>query len=191
MIISEIFKNRLKSLAGIKNTIQEAKNHKNEYGCLMLEIKYEGQDDILKIIDKDDLYTAEEGFGLEKNPHVTILFGFHDNADIDKIKNLTKEHCSEPVEILLKNITMFENVENKYDVLKFDVKCPKLNELNKVMTDNFDYTSDFPDYHPHTTIAYVKTGTGKKYVSKKEDLSVLCDNFFYSTKDNKTTYFKI
>ena len=28
------------------------------------------------------------------------------------------------------------------------------------------YTSNFPDYHPHMTIGYLKPGTGKKYTEK-------------------------
>jgi 2'-5' RNA ligase len=190
-MLSESFTNRLKSLAGLNFVISEGKNHKNEYGCLMLKINYEGWEDILKKIDKKDLYTEEEGFGLERDPHVTILFGFHANTDIEEVKHQIKKHCKTPIKIELKNITMFENVEEKYDVLKFDIISPKLHELNKLMKDNFDYTNNFLDYHPHCTIAYLKAGTGKKYTSKQDKKEFTVNKFYYSTKDKEKTYFEI
>ena len=128
-MLKESLIKRLQKLAGI--FLKESKNHKNEYGCLMLKIDYKDWSKILDRIDSDDLYTAEEGFGLERKPHVTILFGFHDNTDVNEVKNLVKEHCSEPLEITLNSITMFENIDNKYDVLKFDIKSKVLNELNE------------------------------------------------------------
>ena len=50
--------------------------------------------------------------------------------------------------------SLFENP--KYDVLKFDVISPLLNKINKKLTKELPYTSDFPDYHAHCTIAYIK-----------------------------------
>ena len=35
--------------------------------------------------------------------------------------------------------------------------------------DNFENTQTFPEYHPHMTLAYVKPGTGKKYVSNLDE----------------------
>ncbi len=187
-LISENFRKRLQSLAGIMN---EGKNHKNEYGCLMVKINFDGWKDILDGIDKDDLYTEEEGFGLEKDPHVTILFGFHDNTDVDKVKELIKENAGDKIKLSIHNITLFEAVEDKYDVLKFDVKSNDLQKLNKLVRENFDYTSDFPDYHPHITVAYVKVGKGKKYTNKMPEIEISSDKLFYSTKDEKKTYFTL
>lgn len=189
-MLSESLKRRFKILSGIP-LIEEGKNHKNEYGCLMLQIDYDGWKKILDKIDKEDLYTEEEGYGLENKPHVTILFGFHDNTDIDKVKLLVKENCKEPIKVKLKSITMFENVDDKYDVLKFDVVCPSLHKLNKLMKKSFDYTSSFPEYHPHVTIAYVKSGKGKNYASKEEVEEFTCNKFLYSTKNKEKTHFKI
>jgi hypothetical protein len=33
----------------------------------------------------------------------------------------------------------------------------------------FPFTSDYPDYHPHITLAFVKPGKGKKYELKFEE----------------------
>ena len=34
----------------------------------------------------------------------------------------------------------------------------------------FPHTNSFPDYHPHLTIGYLKSGRGKKYVKKLNGL---------------------
>jgi hypothetical protein len=48
----------------------------------------------------------------------------------------------------------FEN--ELYDVLKFDVKREKsLFDCNKDLM-KFPHTTDYPDYHPHLTISYLK-----------------------------------
>lgn len=57
------------------------------------------------------------------------------------------------------------------DVLKFDVKdCDHLHEINAELRKK-PHTSNFPDYHPHATIAYLKPGTAKSYVEKHKDVS--------------------
>ncbi len=108
-------------------TLNEAKeNHKFEYGALMLDIQYSGWEKILSLIDKEDIYDEEPGFGLEKEPHVTVLFGFENDSDFKKIKEKVKENQDGPVNIIVQNITHFETPD--YDVIKFDVKSKDLVE---------------------------------------------------------------
>jgi 2'-5' RNA ligase len=38
-----------------------------------------------------------------------------------------------------------------------------LNETNEELK-QFPFTSDYPDYHPHMTVAYLKPGKGKHYI---------------------------
>lgn len=187
-MLSESYKNRIKLLAGLMSEVKE--NHKNEYGCLMLNVKHPDWDSILSTINKEDLYEDEPGFGAEKEPHVTILFGFHKNVDIDKIKEMVKDQDLKSIKIKSKGISMFKGED--YDVIKFDIESEVLHDLNKLMTDNFDYTSDFPNYHPHMTIAYVKKGKGKKYIDKKsKNFTFTCNEFLYSTAESKKTKFKL
>lgn len=174
-MLSESYKKRLQSLAGLN----EAKEtHKNEYGALMLTIDYKGWDDITSIIDKEDIYDDEPGFGLEKSPHVTVLYGFNNDEDYEKIKQMIIDNHSGEIKIKVHDITHFETPD--YDVVKFDVKSEDMVKLNKLMTDNFEYTTDYPDYHPHMTIAYVKKGLGKKYNSKKEKIDMSGTELVYS-----------
>ncbi len=174
-MLSESYKLRLRFLAGLN----EAKEtHKNEYGALMLTIDYEGWDDILNLIDKEDIYDQEPGFGLEKSPHVTVLFGFNNDSDFPEIKKMVLDNHKDEIKIKVHDITHFETPD--YDVVKFDVKSEDMVKLNKLMTDNFEYTTDFPNYHPHMTIAYVKKGMGKKYDSKRKVVNMSGIELVYS-----------
>lgn len=58
----------------------------------------------------------------------------------------------------------------KFEVLKFDVESEDLHKLNKKFT-KFPFTSDYPEYHPHCTIAYVKKDKAKKYIDKLNDFA--------------------
>lgn len=65
--------------------------------------------------------------------------------------------------IKMNDVSAFENP--KFDVLKFDVDSDDLHDLNKKFI-KFPYSSDFPKYHPHCTIAYVKPNKSKDYIDK-------------------------
>ena len=147
-----------------------------EYGCAMLYFDLPDIKEIHKKIDKDDIYD-EVGFGLEKDSHLTLLFGILP----DKIKS-DKEIFDTILEfkiptLILYNGSIFEN--DDFDVLKFDVKSKMkdykkkddvLFQINKELTDKFPYKTDYPEYHPHSTISYLKKGTGKKYIKILKDL---------------------
>ena len=72
-----------------------------------------------------------------------------------------------PINIKLVDVSCFEN--EKYDVVKFGVESNELTILHEWLKHSFDYTSDFPDYNPHITIAYVKPDMGKKYCDELTD----------------------
>jgi hypothetical protein len=59
-----------------------------------------------------------------------------------------------------------------YDVLKFDVNGPNLHDANGELR-KFPHTNNFPDYHPHLTIAYLKPGMGPRYVRKLTNMNYM------------------
>lgn len=154
-------------------------------GCAMLYFNCPEMDKIHSMIDEEDIFDDEDGgFGLENEPHCTLLYGFHD-AEVqgdDVISAIKKMELPEELELI--NASLFEN---DYDVLKFDVKAPngELHNINKMLTDNYPYSTDFPDYHPHCTIAYIKKGMGKKYVEMFKDMKIIVNpkELVYSDKD--------
>ena len=174
----------------LMNILNEKKVDSYEYGCAMLYFNFPEIGKLHNAIKKKDLYEEENdrSYGIEDEPHTTLLFGFHDDANVkdisDIINNFTFSKC------IIKNASLFENPQ--YDVLKFDVEGKNLHECNAALKE-FPHTNNFPNYHPHMTIAYIKSGLGKKYVSLFKDLEfqLVPDFAVYSSPDGSKKKIKI
>lgn len=141
------------------------------YGCVMLYTNMRDWEDIhTSGIDPEDVYIKphDQSYGIETEPHITVLYGIHeDEAEPEIVENVMKENM-EDVTVTISKISIFENEE--YDVVKYDVPpTEQLLEYRKIFEDNFENTQSFPDYHPHMTLAYVKPGEGKKYESELDE----------------------
>jgi hypothetical protein len=174
--------------------IKESKEtNKHEYGCLMLDVPFQNWQKVLSRISKEDLYEEEDddSYGLETEPHVTVLYGLHEEVEDEKLIDFVKEFCkSSPIEIQISKMGVFKN--SKFEVLKFDVESSTLKSLNKQISENFPYTTKFPTYEPHITIAYLKKGTCQKYLKElKEPVSKSLKTFVYSKVDGSEPKFKI
>jgi 2'-5' RNA ligase len=134
------------------------------YGCLMAEFPEHVADSIIAYgltIDEDDIYYDGTGeHGRESEIHITVKYGFIDASPFDVLAVQ-----DDPMMATLQSVTLFEN--ERYDVLKIDVFSPDIHELNYAVTESFETKSSFPVYHPHVTIAYLKSGTGKKYLTDR------------------------
>ena len=141
------------------------KKGSHEYSCLMATFPAKITNKIKKwekkFIDKDDLFTKEADSGFETEVHITVLYGFHDSKP-----DAVRELLGGPIKLVLSKTSIFET-NPEYDVVKFDVQSEDLIKLNHKIRKNCEYTSDYPRYKPHCTIAYVKKGQGKKYVGDK------------------------
>ena len=96
-------------------------------------------------------------------------------------------------EVTLSKIGMFDNADKGFDVVKFDVTGQDLHKMNKSFTD-LPHTNDFPDYHPHVTISYVKGGTGNDYtktLSKEDSLVVKPNKVVYSKANGEKKEYTI
>jgi 2'-5' RNA ligase len=132
-------------------------------------------------IDPNDIYT-EEGdntYGLEDEPHTTLLFGFHNDVDPDEVLELCKSF--QYSDLVLHNPSCFNN--EKYDVLKFDVNGPALHHANSKLREKYKnrFTNSYPDYHPHCTIGYIKKEKGQRYAD-------LFKNITYTVSPEKIVY---
>lgn len=181
----------------LRRSLLEKKGDTHDYGCAMLFFNINKRDwnKIQSLIDDEDLYEedGDQTYGREDEPHVTILYGLHATVSDDKIKELVEE--IKPTKLTLKKISIFEANE-KYDVVKFDI----IGESEGILSDmnakfaKLPHTNNFPDYHPHATIAYVKAGTGKKYVqtlSAKEAIVVEANDFVYTKADGSEVKYKL
>ena len=156
------------------------------YGCAMLYFSFTEMTEMHLVIDRDDLYTEEEDrtYGLIEEPHVTLLYGLHSEEinDYEIINICTQGKIGD---IRLYNVSLFEN--KNYDVLKFDAHNKVLYQINRNLVENFPFTTEYPNYHPHSTIAYIKSGRGKKYAEMLKDKEFIAtpDKIVYS-KSNGT-----
>jgi len=163
--------------------LKEAEDKFN-YGCVMIELNVdpdwwkEIQDDIS---DEDlKVATEERSYGKQDDPHVTILFGLHEDIEDSEIESRIEQ--MDLPEVKLKEISFFDK-SDEFDVVKFDLESEDLHNMNSMFTE-LPHTTDYPDYHPHTTIAYVNKGTGEKY---KRTLS---DDDMRVIKPSKVIYSK-
>ena len=157
-----------------------------DYGCVMLYFTFYDLPIIHSQITPSHVYILQNDksmFGLERTPHTTLLYGLHSNVNVEdvdkKLSDLKYSEC------LVDNISLFEN---KYDVLKYDVSGSSLHEANAILT-QFPHTTDYPIYHPHLTIAYLKSGFGSRYVTRfKKTKYKLKPTHLVYTKPNGKEY---
>jgi len=176
--------------------ILEKKGDTHSYGCVMLKLNIPKKewDGLLSTIDDEDVYIEEgdKSFGKEDEPHITLLYGLHDDIPDEEIKEISNKMSK--CEINLKKISIFEN--DKFDVLKFDIIDKSKSELSKMNKEyaKLPHTTDYPDYHPHATIAYIKKGEGKKYCKTLTGGDIIitkCDTIKYSKADGSKKYYKL
>ena len=170
--------------------VNEVKNYKYEYGCLMYCLDIPNWKDILNSIDRDDVYIDEDvnkPSGLTEDPHITVLFGFHDKEiNLDDIYNDIL--VNKDVKFKVSGISVFESKD--YDILKYDIDSDDLVNFNKLLTEKYPYTTEH-DYHPHMTIGYIKKGVLDKCKEKIDINLQPTDKFFkYSRTNGIKIYFK-
>lgn len=168
-----LLKLRIASLLPVKESYKRLFQENYDYHCLLLPINDDYAKSNIKLlqrkIKKEDVYNDEtNNFGLELNPHVTILYGLKNENDYEPLKQYFKNKPE--VKVSIGEISLFENDDKPYDVLKFNIISPDLVKYNSYVKENFDCDITFPNYQPHLTIAYVNKGQGKKYLNLDSDL---------------------
>ena len=166
----------------IRQRIDEIAGVTYDYGCVMLYFDMAKEDwkKVQDLIKDEDISEIEGVDGRESEPHVTILYGIHKDVKDSEVEEIVKEFVAP--EITLNKIGTFEN-EN--DVVKFDISCKELHEMNKKLKE-LSHTSKFPNYEPHSTIAFVKGGKGKEYkqtLSKEDSIILKPHKIVYSKPD--------
>lgn len=171
----------IKSFKQFVSSLFEKKDGGYDFGCAMIYFDFPKMSEIHGMIEESDVYTddSDRSYGLEDEPHTTLLYGLHSNEIPDEqVMEICKSKSYGT--LILSNPSLFEN--EQYDVLKFDVSNPVLTEINSALS-KLPHTTNFPDYHPHCTIAYIKSGMGKKYVEKLAGST-------YEVNPNKIVYSK-
>lgn len=170
-----------------KHLLLENSTSTYKYGCVMLYFDFPELQDIQNLIDPEDIYSEEgpQTYGLEDEPHVTLLYGLHEEVTPLSISNVIHSHNFGTVWLYEPSLFSQPN----YDVFKFKAVGDSLHQVNRQLR-QYPHTTSFPEYNPHLTIGYLKPGTVKKYIpileSKKLhefELSPL--HAVYSTADGK------
>jgi len=180
----------------LRRMLLEKKGDTHEYGCAMLMVNASKKEwnDLQSMIEDEDVYTQEgdKSYGREDEPHITLLYGLHNDVEDSEIKDIVSD--MEKTVVNLSKISIFEAKD--YDVVKFDVigdSKKSLSKINKELS-KLPHTTNFPDYHPHCTISYVKKGAGKKYIKTLEEdkqLNCKCDKVKYSKADDSNKYYNL
>ena len=135
-----------------------------EYAFLM--INYDTPEiikDIHNLLTDDEIYTEEgKEYGIEHETHVTLVPCLDNDVDLEELKKYLKD-ISE-YDAILTDISKFECED--YDVLKCAAKSKTLYDTNKKIVKIFDTHSEYKEYQPHLTIAYMKHGMADKYLKK-------------------------
>lgn len=140
-----------------------------------------------KLIPNSEIYIDPDdpSFGREKQAHVTTKYGLW-TANPDDVRPILEDEP--PITLTLGKLSIFPAKEGSpYDVLKLDIESPDLHRLNKKITENAKTTQTQPDFVPHSTIAYLLPGEGKKYVGKElegvTEQTITVNSVFFSGKN--------
>lgn len=151
----------------------------------MLDIPFKNWDKILSEIDEEDVYhNGDDYVGLQKTPHITLLYPITDNLSDEKVQEIIKQIVKKKINIEIDKISIFESKD--YDVLKFDVVYNEyLTEIHNFFKKNIKNKNEYPTYKPHITISHIKKGTAHKYTKDYSKTFKGLDNIFYTINTNK------
>lgn len=146
--------------------------------------------DAKKIIDwgKENIPDADisdgDNEGREDTPHITILYGIVAQAPQQVIDLLQGKPS---VKATLGKVSLFKN--DDYDVVKISVESEDLAEFQEILWDGVEHESDYPEYKPHVTIAYVKPDSGSLYSGSTEfeGMELTFDTVEFSASDGAKT----
>lgn len=185
------FASTLSDVRTFKTHWEESSNvgqKKHEYASTQVQIPPGAKDKVLAMATKipDDILSED---GRESDPHITVLFGITEDSSIDKLRAAVAGFGR--VSATLGETSTFENVgyAKDQDVLKVTVTSPDLQRLRKKIEGAVEFETDYPDYEPHCTIAYVKAGQGKRLAGDRSLVGIvlLFDTLVFSAQDNTKT----
>ncbi len=160
-------------------------------GCLMLRARPLDWAQLQAQISDEDLYDDGSGdYGRESSPHLTLLHGFAPAVEGARVFDHLLGTCW-PTAGLHFGVYQISHFEGElYDVLKIDVFCDgDLANVRAALEQGpFPFTSKFPEYHPHLTLAYLKKGMGAKYDRPLSSHRIWSNQLHYSGPEGELFY---
>jgi hypothetical protein len=156
-------------LSGIKSPLAEALVKdllmEHDYSCLMVplpdNLRAAIQKWSLANIPEKDLYVDgdEDVKGREDESHTTLKYGLTEPSPSKSLLDVLR--MAKPFEVALEPISIFR--QDNYDVIKLGVTSPALRALNALVCQTCPNEDKYPEYNPHCTICYVKSGCGDRF----------------------------
>lgn len=184
-------------MINLKEMLTENRDLSARRGCLMAMISKEDTAKILQfskqLIKDEDLYLEGNEYGRETESHVTIRYGFLKDLNELDVRQLIQGQ--KPFMMELMGLNKF-TTPPKYDVAMFKVSSPVLKRLNELSGVHLN-ESEYPDYTPHLTLAYVQKGKFphiKEGLSLKVPVRTICyspisgDKSYFDLNENNTHY---
>jgi hypothetical protein len=178
-------------MINLRDTLMEDRTNKTaRKGCLMAMLPQDKTDTIVnfgkRLIKEEDLYIENNEFGRETEGHVTIRYGFLKDLNELEIRQLITGQ--KPFMVELFGLDKFDT-DPRYDVAMFKANSPVLKRLNE-MSGIYLTESDYNEYKPHLTLAYVQKG---KFPHVKEGLrlQVPIKTICYSPIQGGKSYFEL
>ena len=142
-----------------------------------------------KEISDEDVYTADDDrYGRESSFHVTVKYGICED-DVEKVRDVLDGQKAG--ELYMGESSIFESEDEPYDVVKIEIESKDLKRLHGALS-KLPNEDSHPVYKAHATIAYVKKGTGKKYVGAfKLDETIPFSKVVFETTTNEETTFTL
>ena len=160
--------------------IKEEADHKHEYGCVMLGLDCPNWKEVTGMIHPDDVYhhPTDPSYGLEDNPHVTLKFGLHPEIEDSQIEEIVNKFKGQNLSLDILGIDSFKNKD--FDVVKFKVNpTAELKAINQELS-KLPNSNQYPQFSPHITLGYVKSGFGKKYHDSDKKMNFKIKGVEYS-----------
>lgn len=137
------------------------------------------------LVNKSQLYKPDNKFyGLIDNPHITVLYGIITKKPPVELIDMIEKHPT--FTVAFGNVSLFKGNENNnlFDVIKVDIDSPDLCALNAAFKGCCDFTSDYPNYKPHATVAYVEPNTHDHLIGLPafQGWSFVIDKIVFSSK---------
>lgn len=165
--------------------IKESNRQSTGLGCVMIDFNFTNWDELLESIDEDDIYIEEgKNYGSQSRPHLTLLYGIRPQVTDEQILECFKGFTEDDFKVNINGVSIFDTNDN-FDVVKLGIEItPKLKEINRKLS-KLPNSNPYSEYIPHITLAFVKKGTGKKYINPdyKYDIKDI-EKIIYSRPDN-------
>lgn len=176
----------------MEHILIEAQRRLYSYCCIRIFGPYKNHIfNLLKLFKEEDLRKVD-GTDIERDTHVTVMYGITAVSKRDIIKLFTKR---KKFKIYIEGLEVFKNKEYDYDVVVIRVNSKELLQLRKEIEETLPHITTHREYKPHITLAYVKGGKGEEYKEliekhlRKDSINI--DKIYFDHKSGKKLRFNL